>query len=293
MTSTATRTDIHRPSATEFDPADYEFVAVHDNSPEPGLGGNLAFVQLRHELINTGWTFSGIHGGLGKCDHCGAALRYSALMKHLPTRTLIYVGEQCLGNRFEMSKTEFQEARKQARLDRERQATLAAFRAACDENPALAWATYADNIEAGTRGAFSDWNIATQADIARKARQYGSVSPAQVRFLDKLVGELDGQLTKHIEREAAKAESGPAPTGRVAIEGTVTRLKDSYNDFGPRVVMTLVLDSGARVQGTAPKAIAETVETGSRVAFTATFTPGRDGDEDFAFFARPAKARLI
>src|SRR5687768_10564121 len=198
---TSARTDIHRPSAAEFDPADYEFVAVFDSRAD-WPGANDWFLQVRRELLDAGWTFSGVHGGAGQCDHCGSLLRYSALMKHLPTRTLIYVGEQCLDNRFSMTKGEFDKARKAAQLDRERQAKLAAFNALCEDYPELVWATYADNIAVAgatyeTRPRWFDepngeqvtapvqgttwaernrkeWALSTIADMTRKARQYGS-----------------------------------------------------------------------------------------------------------------------
>lgn len=263
---TSARTDIHRPSAAEFDPADYEFVAVHDNRAE-WPGANLYFLQARRELIDAGWTFSGVHGGMGQCDHCGAALRYSALMKHLPTRTLIYVGETCLDNRFELTKAEFDAARKAAQLDRERQAKLAAFNELCNDMPELVWATYAQNI--GQAGAVyetrprwfdepdgeqvtapvegttwaernrKDWAIGVLSDLARKVRQYGSfASEKQAKLLVRLVHELEAAEAETAKREAERAAKAAARTNaaigeigeRRDFEGTV-RWFEHYTDF--------------------------------------------------------------
>lgn len=237
---TSARTDIHRPSATEFDPADYEFVAVHDNGAE-WPAANLYFLDLRRELLDNGWTYSGVHGGAGRCDHCGAVLRYSALMKHLPTRSLIYVGETCLDNRFELTKAEFDKARKAAQLDRERQAKLAAFNELCLDVPELVWATYAYNI--GVAGATyetrprwfdepdgeqvtapvegttwaernrKDWAISVLTDLAQKVRRYGSfASEKQAKLLVKLVGELETAEVETAKREAERAAKAAART---------------------------------------------------------------------------------
>jgi hypothetical protein len=295
MTSTITRTDIHRPSAPEFDPADYEFVCVFDARPEFPSEQAWA-MELRRRLLADGWKFSGVHGGTGRCDHCGAVLRYSALMQHLPTRTLIYVGETCLGNRFEMTKSEFDKARRQGSLDRERKARLVRFEAACEECPALVYASYADNIAQATPGAFSDWNINIQRDIVTKVRQYGDISPKQAALLERLVAELDEQLTKHQARAAAQAENGPAPVGQQTIEGEVTSTDVRENAYGMRRVMTVRLDNGARVWGTIPRVLIDTVRDagtlmGTRVTFTATFE--HSDDETFAFFKKPLRARVV
>jgi hypothetical protein len=251
---TAARTDIHRPSAAEFDPADYEFVAVHDNGAE-WPGANLYFAQVRRELIDAGWTFSGIYGGAGKCDHCGAVLRYSALMKHLPTRTLIYIGETCLDNRFEMTKGEFDAARKAAQLDRERQGKLRAFNELCQDMPELVWATYAQNIgSAGLGDHRADlpalpetwgernrkgWAIGVLSDLARKVRQYGSfASEKQAALLVRLVHELEVADAETAKREAERAAKAAARTNaaigeigeRREFTGTV-RWFDHFTDF--------------------------------------------------------------
>lgn len=256
----ATRTDIHRPSAPEFDPADYEFVAVRDSNAE-WPGANDWFLQSLRELLADGWTFSGAHGG-GRCDHCGTMLRYSALMKHLPTRTLIYIGETCLDNRFELTKAEFDKARREAQLDRERQAKLTAFNALCDSYPELVWATYALNIgnAQDERGNYwrvkhnKGWTVETLTDIARKARQYGSfASEKQAALVVRLVGELETAEAETAKREAERAAKAAARVNaaigeigdRRDFEGTVRWFDhfESHYGYTPKTCTVMILDT--------------------------------------------------
>lgn len=304
---TSARTDIHRPSAAEFDPADYEFVAVHDNGAE-WPGANLGFLELRRQLLADGWTFSGVHGGMGQCDHCGALLRYSALMKHLPTRTLIYVGETCLDNRFELTKAEFDTARRNAQLDRERQRLLAAFNELCRDVPELVWATYADNIAVAgaiyeTRPRWFDepngemvtapvegttwaernrkeWALSTIADLARKVRQYGSfASEKQAKLLVRLVNELEAAEAETAKREAERAAKAAARTNAAIGEigerrdftGTVRWFDHFESNYGytPKTCTVMILDTPeGTVKWTASNRIE--LERGQQITIKAT-----------------------
>lgn len=252
---TTARTDIHRPSATEFDPADYEFVCVFDSRPD-FPGGQDWEIQQRRDLIAAGWTFSGVHGGAGRCDHCGALLRYSALMKHLPTHTLLYVGETCLDNRFSMTKSEFDRARKAAALDRERQAKLTAFNALCQDIPELVWATYAHNIGANgwAERNRKDWAVGVLSELAHKVRQYGSfASERQAALLVRLVGELEAAETETAKREAERAAKAAARVNaaigeigdRREFEGTVRWFDhfESHYGYTPKTCTVMILDT--------------------------------------------------
>lgn len=143
-----TRTDIHRPSAPEFDPQAYEFFGCFDLSPDPVFDAEeiRARRALVSSLVDQGWKFTSVHGS-GQCGHCGARIRYAALMGHEPTKGLIWVGETCLDNRFSLTKGEFDRLRKNAMLNRERTAKAAKIAAVLAEHPALAYASYAHNIE--------------------------------------------------------------------------------------------------------------------------------------------------
>lgn len=252
---TATRTDRHRPSADEFDPQDYAFTGVvHDNTPDfPQT--NADFLNVRGHLLDQGYTFSGIHGGTGQCDHCGSYLRYSALMIHVPTRTLIYVGEQCLDNRFEaMTKDEFNRARRNAQLARESRHLLIAFNQLCDGDQDLTYATYAGNIGAalvdGKRWEDTfraDYPVSTVVDIMKNVREYGNITPRQAAFVVKMLDQIDNaeavKAAKDAERTATAAARPNAAIGelgeRRVFEGTVRWFENYAGNYGWTTVMII------------------------------------------------------
>lgn len=277
-----TRTDRHRPSAPEFDPMDYEFTGVVFDGRADWPMANDGFFAERQHLIEKGYTFSGVHGGAGRCDHCGALLRYSALMIHTPTRTLIYVGEQCLDTRFSgMTKGEFDKARKLAQLDRERQARKHAFAELCEIHPDLAWATYAANIG---HGGWADkvgktWAVSTLRDIANKAYQYSSLSEKQVALMTRLVAEIETaeqeqavRDEKRATEQAARVNAAIGEAGeRLTFTGTVVWCDNFTNDFDPRggeYTVMIIATAGGTVKWKASKVIP--VERGETVTFKAT-----------------------
>lgn len=305
------RTDIHRPGSEDFDPQAYTFHGCFDLTPEWGDGG--ARMNAINALVEKGYRFAG--SAAGTCGHCGAWARYVALLTHDNGRDMMYVGQQCLGNRFSGSKAQFQELRKAAQLDRERQARKAAFLELCEDCPALVWATYAHNIAVaglgdhradlpaleqtwGQRYLTSDWSIGVLDDIARKARQYGELSDRQRDLIERLVSELESAEADTAKRDAERAAQAeqaanaqPVPTGLVVIQGEVltTRWKD--NDFGGGSLKMLVQHAdGWKVWGTVPSSLE--VERGDQVEFTATVEPS-DDDPHFGFFKRPRKAQVL
>jgi hypothetical protein len=311
--ATARRTDIHRPSAPEFDPQDYDCLGVFDLDPEWGdTARRMATVNAQ---VAQGHTFAGAPHGHAQCSHCGHwPLRYVALMLHRPTGTLLYVGETCLDNRFDgMTKGEFARLRQQAALNRERQSQRARFVELCEQHPDLAYASYARNIgEAGAdngidcEGSFewttkTGYEIGTLIDIARKAERYGSVSEGQLRFVAKLLDRLTAAEERLAarRREAAEATARGVtlPRGRVTVIGEIVKVATQSNDFGTRLVMTVKADAGYRVWGTLPAALDPGQGSldelrGRRVEFTATLEPS-DDDPLFGFIKRPAKARYL
>jgi len=297
MTSTIARHDIHAAAHADFDPADYKLIGVIDLHPEPFFRANDAKGREAIAAMETeGFPYVSIHPH-GQCDACGQRLRYVAVMFHHPSAALVQVGLDCFGGRFAMAKDEVKRMMAEAKVAREAHKLLDGFLAACEAHQDLAYATYAWNIEAAAPAGADIWGVEILADIARKARQYGGdVSAKQLAFVSKILTQLDERFAEQERRNAeiaaAKAESGPAPTGRVAIEGTVTKLDTRENAYigGIRMVMIVTLDNGARVWGTVPAAI-ESVEQGARVVFTATFEQAED-DETFAYFKRPTKAAI-
>ncbi len=89
---TATRTDIHRPSA--INPTEYAFVAC-----DSLYSNETSFIRAQREIIanhqaRTGGVWSDHQHG-GTCHVCGAAAMYLAVYHHRPTNTYIQTGEDC------------------------------------------------------------------------------------------------------------------------------------------------------------------------------------------------------
>lgn len=323
MTTTLTRTDIHRPSAPEFDPQAYDLQGVFDLNPDPIFGGreNARRVALVNTLVDAGYRFAG-HQCSGQCGHCGASIRYAALLSHTASHELIWVGETCLDNRFSRTKAEFDRLRKTAQLQREQHRTLAAYNALCDRYPALAYASYADNIEVGIERDLADltgqkvwgrdaqhlgthaddhrlatgtgFHTGTLADIAGKARRYGDVSERQVAFVEKLVGEIEGKVATYRARIAERTsapKAGAVPTGTgVTVEGVVLGTRWYSNDFGGALKVTVLLDNGSRVWSTLPAQI-ESVDKDDRIRFVANVEA--TDEPDFGKARRPRRGEVV
>jgi hypothetical protein len=278
MSNTTPRTDRHRPSAPSFDPQAYDFTgAVFDLSPDFAAENDRAQEILSH-LLAEGFQFSGVHGGREQCDHCGAHLRYAALMVHRPTMSLIYVGEICLGNRFQaLTRLEFRRLQAAAKLARELALTKVAFEVACDNDQALAFATYAENIAAGApEGTFSDWAIDTLADIARKARQYGSATAGQLTLVERIVSELEAKETAANERRVIRAaEDAALVDAFIGFEGEkkhqfdgVVRFVTGFDtQYGWTTIVVIDTAEGTAKWKTGS---ATDLDKGQAVSFTAT-----------------------
>lgn len=297
--TTAIRTDRHRPSAVEFDPQDYSLQGVFDLFPQ-GQGATrdeTDRTRVVNSLVDAGFQFAD-HQQYGNCGHCGAHLIYAALLAHVDSRELIWVGETCLDNRFSRTKAEFDRLRKAAALSRAKQAKLAAYRALCDRHPALAYASYVEDIiDAYTSEdtnivgrAGLGWALTTLVDINRKVRLYGDISDRQVAFLDRLWNEIDAKLAK-LADVVDEPEAGPVPTGNgILVEGEVLGTKSVQGDFGWALKVIVKLDNGSRVYGTLPAQI-ESVEKGDRIRFVANVKAS--DDIDFGFASRPRKGEVV
>ena len=122
-------------------------------------------------------------------------------------------------------------------------------------------------------------------DLKNSALTYGSLSEAQVALALKVAEQV-------AEREAQP--SAEVVEGRGEVTGEVRSIKWEDNDFsysGGMVCKIVVADErGFRLYGTAPKAIVEEIEVGSRVTFTATLTAREEG---FGYFKRPTSAKVL
>lgn len=288
--TTMTRTDEHSP--TNMDPQAYEYVAAFDN----GTPGFLVNVDMEWWRSITNWPSETADRGTHQCHHCGARIRYFAIMKHLPTGKHIAVGETCLDNRFSLaSKADFDRLRKAAALDRQKQRikTMAAdfvdaiedaeIRNALDRNTDL------DDLLAP-----HDYAIRTVGDIRRKLWDiYGDLSDKQVAFVGRLITEANQRRAEQAQREANPETYADAPRGRVAVEGLVISRKWKDSDYGGAYKITLKMTEadGSVWLGWVTEPSSIECERGDMVALTAAWTPSSDKPY-FAFGKRPSKARI-
>lgn len=276
-----TRTDVHSP--TNLVTEDYEYAYSYDAHPD---SMDAMYVQaILNPLLEEGWRF-GENPSNGGCYHCGAHIRYIAVLKHIPTHTLIKVGETCLDNRFALATADFHKLRKQAKLDRERQriknGRLEWFAINPDREIAFAWAS--DRVAAGDFG-----YEGMRHNFVHKINRYGSTSD---KFVSAILRDMVRTKRRENEREAEKAELKPVVEGKgIIIEGEVLSVKWQENAYGGRFVTTVKDDRGFIVWGSRPSKLAW--EKGERVRFKAGEVTKSDRDETFGFFKRPTSAEVI
>jgi hypothetical protein len=298
------RTDVHRPSSPDFDPEAYDCLGVWDMRPEwPSPAAAAHRLAVVNSLIAQG--YSSGPGCSTQCGHCGAYLRYAALMARADVKQWIYVGETCLAGRFEsLTKAEFKSLREAAKLNRERASRAERIAALVDAHPHLAWLTYNPAVVFNQFDGFLN-------DLSYKLGRYGELSERQIEAAATAIIRDTERAERAASREAEKAAvvaSGvKAPEGKVTVEGEVVSVKWHENDFGGCLKMTVKTDAGWLVWSTVPSAIAggdshldETegwittpqLDRGARVRFSATLTRS-DSDPLFAFAKRPTKAEVL
>jgi hypothetical protein len=273
-----TRTDIHRPSAPQFDPEAYTFYGVFDSNPEEG--DSKERVQTVANLVNRGYRFGA--NSSGQCGHCGTMIRYGALMVRDDVKEFIFVGQTCLDTRFEsLTAAEFKRLRESARLNRERATKKERVAAILAENPGLEVALTTD-----------DWIV---EDIATRLQQRGEISEKQIELVFKVARRNAERIERAAQREiddAAKIANGvQCPNGKVTVTGIVVSTKMVDSDWGTTQKMLVESDEGWKVWGTVPRAL-DSIERGSRVTFTAQVEASAD-DQLFGYFKRPNKARIL
>ena len=277
--TTKLRTDVHSP--TNMDPAAYEYLYAYD-SGAPGCLVGMAQSDIWHQ-----WkSHLAPNAFSSQCTHCGAHIRYVALLRHLPTGEVIYVGETCLDGRFALeSKAAFDALRKAAQLDREAQRIMTAAAkciASLEVSPEVA-AFLAD--KKGTVG----HHIAL--DIRSKLYRYGSISARQADLVAKLMADEAARPAVEAARavvEATRAANATMPpTGRVAVSGTVLSTWWQESDYGSTLKM--LVDVGTyRLWGSVPGALS--VNKGDTVSFMAQVEAKEVG---FGFFRRPTQAKVL
>lgn len=292
--TTATRTDIHRP--IDMDPEQYEYVFADDNQ-RPGrlIGVDMAWWQSI-----TQWPEATKDRGCYQCHHCGANIRYFAILKHIPTGKNIAVGETCLDNRFELeSKAEFDRLRKSAQLDRAKQrikTAAAEFVAALEGELATALDRETDltetfGLEAGS------YALRTITDMRTKLwDKYGNLSERQVAFVGKLIEENRTKAARAAEiADERKSEiEVEAPVGRVEFTGTVLKRVWKDTDFGGSFKLTIKVKNAANEVWLAWVSEPTNAECGHGdvVQMRATLTQS-DDQPHFAFGKRPSNFVVI
>ncbi len=296
--SNARRTDVHSPSNLVTE--DYDFLGCGDYGTADEPGYSPLREPYAQKLLSEGWRFASVDNDGGGCQHCGARLRYFAILLHTPSKTFLRVGEQCLDNRFALASTEFHKLRKAAKLNRERRVLAEVREEFARDNADVVDFLTRKITECEARfGFIPEPDYDTHLNLrfwefylslyARLTRT-GLLTEAQVAALRK-------SAVKDAEREAKRAEERkdaepvPVTTEKVVVTGQVIKTDWQSNAYGGRAVFTVKDDRGFVLWGTQPSALSE-AEKGDRVTFTATVERS-ERDEFFGFFKRPTKTAII
>ena len=294
----AKRTDIHRPSSPSFDPQNYELFGVFDLNPinEDVFGGPV--IPLRERLgynVNLlrerGWRTDAIGERSsvgGQCAHCGAYIRYAALLTYEPELTLITVGEDCLNNRFNgsLTKQKFQQLRRDAALNAKRRNLKQQVQDVLDAHPLLErWEEV------------SGYSWAFVSDVMHRLRRNGELSDKQIAAVEKAIEKSIEWDKKRQQWEAEAVDAADAPTGKVTVTGEIISTKWQDSAYGSTHKMIVKSDDGWKLFVTVPKGVYDPSDSslpikGKRVTLTANVTPS-DHDPKFAFGKRPTKAAVI
>lgn len=284
-TTTAKRLDPHSP--TNLRTEDYDFAGCLDwgggASADP-LGAAFAARErvalINRVIVEPGRKWAHVHPN-GQCDHCGAHIRYAALLVHTPTDTVVEVGETCLENRFERATSEFQKLRKAAELDRQRQHIKKWVAQFALDYPDLAFMATNEIPESMA------WNNFVQ-DLAYKLHEYGGLSDKQIAALRKVKATCEAQAIKR----AAQADlpKTDVPEGRLVVTGEVLSLKSQESQFGWTTKMLVLDKRGFKVWGTRPANSG--FDRGCLVRFSAKLERSKD-DSTFGFFSRPTQAAVL
>lgn len=314
------RTDIHSPLHLVTE--DYEYWGSYDGGedaeydPISGTFSETQKARVYRFIKERGLKFAATHGHNGdQCDHCGAHLRYVALMLHKPTNTILHVGENCLSNRFEQATAAFHAMRKSAELARESQRIVAERSRYFDSNPSIEqyyhrYLLWAKGENADDTELFSDSFL---VDLMRKLKNYGSLSEKQTPWVVKCVERAAKRVELEAERAAEKAVVADVEEGTYEFSGTVVAIKLHESDFGSSFKMTVKADDGRVYWGTVPRSLEDWWDAntdsdegyftgiagsdnprgsgerngiGVKVTIKATVTKS-DKDRTFGFFKRP------
>lgn len=276
--------DTHR--IANLEPADYSLDDVIDTDiPQyQGIGQSMEeyeYAVRAHRAYMASITQMIAPYSLYNCTHCGAHIRYAAILTHIPTGEKIVVGSTCIDTRFSFA------SRADMLFDKTRRA--AAAHAASAKVNAAAMKFIDTNTDL--------WNtlLAVQHDndfmhaMVQSVLQYGNLTERQMDATVKAVARYTGWM---VTGAACTVDFSNAITeqlaeGRYEITGEVVSIKFSEDfGYGPTKKMLVRLPSGHKVFGSVPSSIAS-VQKGDTVTFTAKV---ERKESDFGFFSRPSKA---
>lgn len=286
------RQDVHAPSSPNFDPEAYDCWGVFDTGPDSE--DNAARVKAVKSLREKGFRIGS--GGASKCGHCGQGIRYAALLVRQDVQEFIFVGQDCLINRFEdLTKAEFDALRKSAKLNRERATKKEVFEQTLSENPWLAEVTTYG-------GDFLD-------SLYEQAKNGKQLSERQIEAGVKALAKAKEYQAEFEVREAQKrvllASGVQAPEGKTKVVGKVVKIKWQETVYGDSLKAIVESDEGWKVWVTVPSSLQDKTvlvedewvftqgaKEGDVIEFTATFQRS-DRDPLFAFGKRPTKAKIL
>jgi len=286
-TATARRTDIHAPSSADFDPQAYRLVGVYD--AEGGLAA--AYAQLSGDGYRLG------NGDACHCGHCGARIRYSAILARDDAREYIHVGEICLDNRFKaLTKAEFQRLREEARLNRERANYEERIDEYCEKHPCVQRL-----LNGGADVEASGFLL----DVRRKFVANGRLSDNQIAVVERVFAGADRrreyEAKRKAEQAALAARGVQCPEGRVQVAGEVVSVKDAEPRYvghgryvGNRYKVTVRSQDGWKVFVSLPSSLDSQAGNivGKSVSFDATVTRS-NRDAAFGFGKRPTNFSVL
>jgi hypothetical protein len=260
---------IHHASHPDFNVENYHLVTVLDMQPEfGGPQGYCSYLKDGNKPVQK----------VGQCSHCGAHLRYAAVLEHVNGERIL-VGEDCLNNRFSDSQEAFQRLRDNAKARAERSRKIGKLESFLVDNPDFrplveqdAW-QYGDFV----------------GDVVAKLIQYGELSERQVYAVRRAIESKQRFMA---QREAEKATMSPAPSGRVKFQGTVISEKITEGYYGVEHKMLVKADGNYKVWTTVPASMQIDGLKGAKIELTATLAPKAD-DPTFAIGKRPTGRVLL
>lgn len=254
------RTDLHRPSA--INPEDYHFVACdYYGGGVEALAFTADKLYFRQHRERTGGRFAQQHSS-GTCHVCGARAMYVAHYWHQPTNEYITTGMDCAAkmdiadeNAFKRFKATVRNAKHFYKGKAKAYATL------CALGMSVAIELHSAADQAGySRGE------QIIVDVVGKLAQYGSLSPAQVALLDKLICDRANKPAQEAARAAQAAKvANSQHVGtvgeRVEMEVTINYVASRDTQFGVSYFHSLVDAAGNQLMYSGSKQLGGKGET--------------------------------